>query len=288
MTIAYTLDAQNKVAIVKQQIDSYINKWYSHEHRHWLGKDEIGSFIPADECSTKHHQNTIQMLKQSIETICQESLITAWELDAIENKESARDTIEKIWPLVQRRNKFAVLKEILGKDPNQDGALFSFSEPEEIVVNYQYCNCGAISKDPLTMTEAEAYLAEQHLKECKNIRIEKVASKSQVSMHKVGHWDCRACFKTPVEEEHTGVAGLPFNIGEGKSSTSWCPKFLRTFRNLSPEGYRSFIKDNSCYGGILHKQISCILRDGNEYILFESKCDTCGYYISEMKQKVTE
>lgn len=251
----------------------------------WLGLEGILKRKATPE-EVKVHQAQIRKLKQAIINAEQEEFVIHHQLNIRASQEDV-ERYNQLLPLVLRRKQLDFVREILGKEPPVDGELFSFSEPEEIVTTLQFCNCGAITKSVDEMTNTEQELASEHLGVCSNIRTEQIVTKAQVSSHKIGHWDCRACYREPLVTKQQGVMNemaAPFDINEAKQSTQWCPRFLRPFRNLTPEAYSKIVKDAGCYGGILHKQISVILEGTSQYLLTEFKCDTCGYYDATRKQ----
>lgn len=213
------------------------------------------------EGDVEQHQAKVRRYKQAVEEEKQERAVKLYqagrELNEIMSTEVVADFM-KYWPLFSRRE--------ASRMSCNDGNLFSPIIPEEQVVIYRFCNCGQFPKNPIKMSNTERIFANEHLATCTNIREDKQVEMSMVPQHKVGQWDCRACYR-----------GY-----DGQSSIDWCPRFLRPFRQLSVQEYAKAVNTASkstvvCYAGLLHVQLSVKQVGEKDYIIRTEACDTCGY-----------
>lgn len=287
MTECYTEDALDRFISLRKELDDYKTQYFDNKQQAWVKVTETtGIFVRCDKVEVEYHQAKVRQLKQDMESIAQDSLVDRYKNETLVIPE-LKYLFSTIAPLVYRRRNPEHVKKILGFNFNPDGELFPFSDPVKILTKYVYCGCGHVTSDANTMTEAEALLAEEHLKVCQ-FPLERVEEEySVVSKHTIGRWNCKACYIEPNIQKEQGVAG-PFEITKSKNSTEWCPKFLRPFRSLTPINYLAEVRGKSCYGGILHKQISISLeKNGKQYLVAESMCDTCGYGRSDKKEIIT-
>lgn len=297
-TIGYTQDAKQKLESLNQQLKEYISENYIHGEigtSYWTISHK-GNRQPADISETEAHQRHIRLLKQQMQNISQDSLYEIFQ-DSNVVAFNKNNTVEglvtekdywKIFPLVMRRKNmdfvFSNILKSLKVYDSIDGELFSFSEPVDIKVDYLFCDCGQFPLPLEEMMEHEIQLATEHLKVCQHIRTVSTTEKSVVMKHTIGRWDCKACYKSPGTKE---------NPNSEVESTEWCPRFLRPFRTNTSQQYANILRldhpgQKSCYGGILHKQIS-VEQDGDKsFIVKEERCDTCGYSNTDKKELITK
>jgi hypothetical protein len=260
----------------EQDIDEYIRRHFKDGK--WEGDAE-------------QHQLKIRILKQQVENEKQEAIISRYRRGKEEDPELLTEQLEaefrKYWPLYSRRHfsgpgrTSSVADDCIAPALLRDGELFSFIAVEEQITIYRYCNCGAFPKAVDDMTQAELAFANEHLPNCKTVLEERVVEKTNPPKHKIGIWDCRACLKDL----------------DGKSSISWCPRFLRPFRQLSVHDYLRQVNYQlnrrpdlplPCYAGLLHVQMSVKQENTKTLAIRTEVCDTCNYKtetITELNMK---
>lgn len=297
--VGYTEETKQQLKSLNEQLQEYISENFQR------GKDGAGYWTishkgnrqPADKSETEAHQRYIRSLKQDMINVSQNSLYEYFNsgIGAIPQGPVEREYY-KIFPLVMRRKNMIFVAQTILKNMHtapftMDGELFSFNEPIDIKVDNLFCDCGQFPLSLEQMMEHEIQLATEHLKVCQHIRVVKTTEKSVISKHTVGHWDCRACYKEPAKMSDTYTTHHEATYSEVES-TEWCPRFLRPFRTNTPQQYASILRldrqeQKSCYGGILHKQIS-VEQDGDKsFVVREERCDTCGYSNTDKKELLT-
>ena len=281
-------ELEQQLAAIAREQKAYIEQNYvkTDQGGYWIRKSislDLEQIIPCTDDEIAVHQAHIRKLKQRASNLQQEAIIKTFKgiPGGIKPPAELAAAYNEVFPLVARRADLNTVKTILQLEPKEDGELFSFTEPIDVKIVTKFCNCGQFPLAPEKMTDEELAAANSHLEVCQYIREEVTVGKSQVFKHKVGHRDCHSCYKTPVSN---GVGGI-----EAKSNVSWCPRFLRPFRNLSPIAYAEEIHlQRSCYAGLLHHQISVEIIDDVQYIVKESMCDTCGYSTKDEQQIVQQ
>ena len=295
MEKAYTEIGRQTMAALQKQLQDYLAEHYivpgeGTQSGCWKTKQDSNL---SETTQIEEHQAHVRSLRTKMRNLYQNDVYTF--VNALLSRGLVKEAgitpgeepkpyisdYRKIAPLVERRKFTAkeiarqVTKSIIERE---DGDRFSFTEPQDIVTEYYYCNCGQFPLALDEMTEGELQLATEHLAVCQFPRIEKVVTQSHVMQHTVGNWDCKACYKEPAENNPSGI-----------SSLNWCPRFLKPFRTLDPKNYIDVLRlrqqgQRSCYGGILHRQISVSYENGKQYIIHTELCDTCGFTTTDKKE----